>query len=561
MEAPYSSGSPPRGSLLPPDDNSLSGFQRAQKHLSTNLSPTSVIQPRAETSSNLQHIEKDLSKQTSVRILAKPSAENGKLEEAVFNGENIGELRQLTERAEFLACFVNRFICAPTSTGTPKDVKRLRLSRESLSRLTEHFDIPPNFITSILNVDVLPGFGSRQRHDQGGALTFSCWYTLHARVISSCFDEESNHALSSSGSNQLDSNSYLHVGSASSKTQQDIRSSKIGVYCRYTSESCVLICIDYQDGRLYCEAEEPYSRLKEVLTDTTLKFKSSLHPIAPHVTLLSIVARWWRQSLTQLKGQLIRFEHHLLDESLHGIDSFALEQDSNAELLSGKKSLHAIQSHLRRYRAELQETEAIAQQLKATGNIVGNMRNCVTERGRGYKTQQNEHLEIILNEIDAICSFRQELEDQVKTCLDLLGQVVRWRNDMVIVNNSKLSRKLLKFSKNQSTASQRMLRESHQLAKDTRKDSVSMKAIAILTLAFLPATSYAAILATPFFNQNKFLDDPKKVWVWIVLTVPTTFFALLVYGVFTKRALREQRQFSHGTEEEQMESIDFMLDE
>jgi hypothetical protein len=49
---------------------------------------------------------------------------------------------------------------------------------------------------------------------------------------------------------------------------------------------------------------------------------------------------------------------------------------------------------------------------------------------------------------------------------------------MIILNNSKLARKLLAFAKNQSKTSQSMMTVSHQLTKDMRKDSsASMKAV------------------------------------------------------------------------------------
>lgn len=61
--------------------------------------------------------------------------------------------------------------------------------------------------------------------------------------------------------------------------------------------------------------------------------------------------------------------------------------------------------------------------------------------------------------------------------MEKLSQVVKSRNDMLLVNNGKLVQKLLKSARRQAKASQSMMRESHQMARDMRKDSVSMKTV------------------------------------------------------------------------------------
>lgn len=94
---------------------------------------------------------------------------------------------------------------------------------------------------------------------------------------------------------------------------------------------------------------------------------------------------------------------------------------------------------------------------------------------------------------------------------------------------------ILKATQEEAAYSREIAVRSQQLSEDMKKDSVSMKTIAILTMFFLPATSFAALLAMPFFATNKYLTDDQQVWVWVVLTVPSTCIAYAFYHFWRKR--------------------------
>lgn len=72
---------------------------------------------------------------------------------------------------------------------------------------------------------------------------------------------------------------------------------------------------------------------------------------------------------------------------------------------------------------------------------------------------------------------------------------------------------------------------SATIAQESKKDSSSMKAIAVLTMCFLPGTFLAAIFAMPLFNWN---DDGKPVvkdgfrYYWAI-AIPLT---VLVLGMW-----------------------------
>ena len=130
--------------------------------------------------------------------------------------------------------------------------------------------------------------------------TGTLWYTLPVRVAVACTDDKASHALSAAGANQMDPAGYLHLNDV----ELDIRPSKYTVFCRYDDESTNTICIDFQDGRWYELAGEPYARAKESLKLAERKGRHE-HPVNIHITLLSSSAQWWTFLLAQLKNQLI----------------------------------------------------------------------------------------------------------------------------------------------------------------------------------------------------------------------------------------------------------------
>lgn len=67
-----------------------------------------------------------------------------------------------------------------------------------------------------------------------------------------------------------------------------------------------------------------------------------------------------------------------------------------------------------------------------------------------------------------------------------------------------------------------------------------------------------AVLSMPFFNQEAWLSDPAKIWLWVVLTIPTTALSAFVYFLFTRKELKRNAQSSQGDQGDEIESIDFV---
>ncbi|TVY39380.1 hypothetical protein LSUB1_G004334, partial [Lachnellula subtilissima] len=74
---------------------------------------------------------------------------------------------------------------------------------------------------------------------------------------------------------------------------------------------------------------------------------------------------------------------------------------------------------------------------------------------------------------------------------------------------------------------------STMIATESKKDSSAMKAIAVLTMIFLPGTFVATIFAMPLFNwdnntQPLFNDNFKYYWA---IAIPLTLFVLLLWAL------------------------------
>ena len=60
----------------------------------------------------------------------------------------------------------------------------------------------------------------------------------------------------------------------------------------------------------------------------------------------------------------------------------------------------------------------------------------------------------------------------------------------------------------------------------------------------------------PFIAQNQWMQNIGRIWVWIVLTFPSTVLAVLFYVFFTRRGMTRPRGPHTRTDEEEMNALD-----
>lgn len=79
---------------------------------------------------------------------------------------------------------------------------------------------------------------------------------------------------------------------------------------------------------------------------------------------------------------------------------------------------------------------------------------------------------------------------------------------------------------------------SNRHAEAARNDSSSMKTVAVMTMAFLPATFFAALFALPSLDWKGPAVITNTFWIYWVFTIPTTILVFIIWGMFGEGALR-----------------------
>lgn len=67
------------------------------------------------------------------------------------------------------------------------------------------------------------------------------------------------------------------------------------------------------------------------------------------------------------------------------------------------------------------------------------------------------------------------------------------------------------------------------IAKSAKKDSASMRAIAIMTMVFLPGTFFAALFAVPSLQWDASPVIGSNFWVYWAFSIPSTLIVFVVW--------------------------------
>ncbi|OTB01734.1 hypothetical protein M426DRAFT_25342 [Hypoxylon sp. CI-4A] len=99
-------------------------------------------------------------------------------------------------------------------------------------------------------------------------------------------------------------------------------------------------------------------------------------------------------------------------------------------------------------------------------------------------------------------------------------------------------------------------RTGHGLAEATKKDSADMKVIAIMTMAFLPATFFAALFDIPTLQWDQPNVITRNFWVYWAFTVPTTFLVFFLWDILNERKLYSWLKSLLGIQKEEKKPSD-----
>ncbi|KAK3317510.1 hypothetical protein B0T19DRAFT_293277 [Cercophora scortea] len=85
------------------------------------------------------------------------------------------------------------------------------------------------------------------------------------------------------------------------------------------------------------------------------------------------------------------------------------------------------------------------------------------------------------------------------------------------------------------------------LAQAAKRDSSSMKTVAIVTMAFLPATFFAAVFAMPLLKWDASPVIQDNFWVYLAFTLPSTALVFALWAIITQRQTIKQLSLAVGT--------------
>ncbi|KAK3384634.1 hypothetical protein B0T24DRAFT_609157 [Lasiosphaeria ovina] len=107
---------------------------------------------------------------------------------------------------------------------------------------------------------------------------------------------------------------------------------------------------------------------------------------------------------------------------------------------------------------------------------------------------------------------------------------------------------------------------SISLAKAAKDDSSSMKTVAVVTMAFLPATFFAAVFAMPLLKWDASPVVQDNFWVYLAFALPSTALVFTIWVIITQREtikkllqtgiLARLRKRQRGTEDGDMSEKD-----
>lgn len=94
------------------------------------------------------------------------------------------------------------------------------------------------------------------------------------------------------------------------------------------------------------------------------------------------------------------------------------------------------------------------------------------------------------------------------------------------------------MAKREYKATIELAKDSRSIALASRYDSSAMKAIAFVTMAFLPATFFAALFAMPLFKWEESLVVQSRFWVYLAFVLPTTATIPVIWFFVARRQHR-----------------------
>ncbi|KAM5350946.1 hypothetical protein ACJ41O_003669 [Fusarium nematophilum] len=216
----------------------------------------------------------------------------------------------------------------------------------------------------------------------------------------------------------------------------------------------------------------------------------------------------------------------------HGPDGFSLKSRSVGQLIETSYKLGKMTADL----------SSVVQHQAIATSMVEFVRNCVKESSSDEPGAILKVLEQRLKGVAEMVKYLQgRLQGQLSVIWARIGHIdAEVSNELTEVGNNltTVSNELAEVGNNLTTVSNELATASKDLAKATAKDSSSMKTIAVMTMAFLPGTFFAALFAIPSLKWDQPGVVQQNFWVYWAFTLPFTALVFGIWKVATKRSHR-----------------------
>ncbi|VUC25168.1 unnamed protein product [Clonostachys rosea] len=417
-----------------------------------------------------------------------------------------------------------------TNPLLPEEQEKLQISAPSFEALATRLTLPSAFIFALSRHYLPNGRGFRQlKIGNDASQVYDCWYFLPVRVQ---MEPQDGVDEDERGAGQMNPFHKLHLPNA----RRNIFRSCVGIFTRVdpTHKKVTVATFDFMHGRWSKVAQEPKTRIAEVVKHQKSTDESSTrhcNGAFVHLVYISSAVRWWTNSLNSVNEQLIAYEMKLQSE----LDAAGVTPEATLTKLS--RALHSISAHLHRYLSEIKSLQGIVT------DLTDFYESMYSDKEGGAEDEElekaNRGFQQVLSQIEASLDFATELEKKTQNILDLLFNRIQINSDRLLVANGRAMEEILRAMRADTDIGRKMADASHQLAVEMKRDSIAMRTIAIITMAFLPAATFATILSMPFFSDEPWLKEADRFWVWILLTVPATAGCFTFYRLWRKKSQRK----------------------
>ena len=275
---------------------------------------------------------------------------------------------------------------------------------------------------------------------------------------------------------------------------------------------------------------------------------SRAHPLLPALLTLEgelvEMYRWVDTQADDLTKIQIKTGHHDYADAPHNIDTQGqMESLDKWDLTLMSRRVGGLAVNMTTSAMCLQRTVALGEfilQELSSFHQGSDLSDPACDRQSPCRDQQSDHVR---------CNF--VLEQQVRTAKrradGLFAEAEAWKHKADILVQTLLSL----TSQRDQNVSISIAEDSRVLARQAIRDSTSMKAIAAVTMCFLPGTFVSSVFAMPMIAWNAAPEHAvsSHFWIYWAITVPLTGSVVLVwlfwtnpgaFQIFGRRTSRER---------------------